>query len=96
MRNYCKDCPMYWNACDYWGEWDEGCEAHLDGWFDGKDHTLICKMPNFIKTIYLKYLRWKEERYWKKHIKEWEENDCNGECNQCEHKFSCLDSEFYC
>ncbi len=79
MKDYCKNCPMYWNSCDYWGEWDEGCYLHLDGWFDGKDHRWICKMPILIKKFYLKYWFWKEERYWRKNIKQYEkENEHDG------------------
>lgn len=71
-KDPCENCPMYWASCDYWGEWNEGCEAELDGWFDGKDYIFICKMPIFIKKIFLRYLKWKEDRYWKNYIKDYE------------------------
>ena len=64
---------MYWNSCDYWGEWDEGCEVHLDSWFNGKGYKLICYMPNFIKKIYLRYYRWRDEIRWEKFIREQEQ-----------------------
>lgn len=68
----CKNCPMYWNECDYWGEWDEGCELHYCGWFNGKGYKLICYMPIFIKKLYLRYYRWREEIRWEKFIREGE------------------------
>lgn len=52
--DYCENCPMHYLECDYWGEWNEGCSAGLDGWFDGK-YSLICKMPKIVKKVYLKY-----------------------------------------
>lgn len=69
--DYCENCPMHYLECDYWGEWDEGCSAGLDGWFDGK-YSLICKMPKVVKKVYLKCREWKDELYWKIHIKKYE------------------------
>lgn len=69
----CENCPLYWCTRDYWGEYDEDCMCHLEGWFDGKDYKIICYMPSFIKKIYKKYVLWKEERYWSKHVKKYEE-----------------------
>lgn len=65
MNNPCVNCPMYWWTQDYWGEFDEGCECHCDGLFAGK-YKMICHMPKFIKKIYQKYLRWKDEMYWRR------------------------------
>lgn len=65
MKNQCENCPMYWWTQDYWGEFDEGCECNFDGWFYGK-YKMICYMPKIIKKIYQKYLRWKDDMYWKR------------------------------
>lgn len=71
-KDYCKNCPMHWQECDYWGEWDEGCEAFISAFFDGK-WSLICRMPVFIKKIYEKYIRYKTEKYWEKEISKYKE-----------------------
>lgn len=75
MRDCCDKCPMYWSSRDYWGECDEGCVCGLDGWFNGKNYKPICYMPIFIKKLYLKYVDWKDDRYWKKHIMDYEEDE---------------------
>ena len=55
-KDYSENFPMHWQAQDYWDEWDEGCELWLDGWLDGEDFRFICRMPRFIKKIYLAWL----------------------------------------
>lgn len=67
MRDYCKDCPAAWSSCDYWGEWDEGCELNIKYYFSGKGCKLICRLPKFIKKLYLKFYRWKEDRRWERY-----------------------------
>lgn len=84
--DYCENCPMHYLECDYWGEWDEGCSAGLDGWFDGK-YSLICKIPKVVKKIYLKCREWKDELYWKIHIKKYEYVE-NEKCESCSRNFS--------
>lgn len=73
MKDYCKDCPAYYSDCDYWGEWDEGCELHGYAWFDGKGYKLFCRLPKIIKKLYLKFYRWQDERHWYKEVKEQED-----------------------
>ena len=74
MADYCKNCPMFWHSRDYWGEYDEGCNAYKDYIWNGKP-SMICRMPVFIKKVVAKYLKSKEERYWKQHIKKYEEDN---------------------
>ena len=73
MKDCCKNCPAYWNACDYWGEWDEGCLIYCDAWFNGKGYKLICHMPIFIKKIYLRLYRLIDDIRLEKHMREQEE-----------------------
>lgn len=75
MRDYCENCPMYWWRQDYWGECDEGCELWFDGWFDGEDLHFICRMPSFIKKIYLAWHRFSCEVRWLKELNEQEESE---------------------
>ena len=84
--DYCENCPMHYLECDYWGEWDEGCSAGLDGWFDGK-YSLICKMPKAVKKVYLKCREWKDELYWKIHIKKYEEELTESNCYGCKYEY---------
>lgn len=84
--DYCENCPMHYLECDYWGEWDEGCSAGLDGWFDGK-YSLICKMPKVVKKVYLKCREWKDELYWKIHIKKYEEELTESDCYGCKYEY---------
>lgn len=73
MKDYCKNCPMYWQAQDYLGEWDEGCELWFDGWFDRKDYGFICCMPRFVKSMYLAWYRFICEVRWLKELNESED-----------------------
>lgn len=75
MKDYCKNCPMYWQGQDYLGEWDEGCELWLDGWFDGEDYSLICRMPRLIKRIYLAWYRFKCDVKCLKYLNECEDEE---------------------
>lgn len=72
MKNPCEKCPMYWSSCDYWGECDEGCMRGINAWFSGKNLKFICYLPAFVKKLYVKYLNWKDKRYWEKHIMDYE------------------------
>lgn len=82
MRDYCENCPMYWSACDYWGEWDEGCLIHCDGWFKGKGFKLVCHMPVLVKKLYLKYYNWREEIRWERIVREQEEAEALDDLDQ--------------
>lgn len=63
---------MHWSSCDYWGEYDEGCMCGSYAWFSSKGYKFICHTPRFIKKMYVKYLNWKDERYWGKHYMDYD------------------------
>lgn len=73
MGDYCENCPMYWREQDYWGECDEGCKLWLDGRFDGEDFRFVCRMPRFVKKIYLAWYRFRCEVRWLKELNERED-----------------------
>lgn len=54
----CAKCPAAWSSCDYWGEWDEGCELH-------NDYFGFCKnafLPHWIIRLKIKLWQRKEDR----------------------------------
>ena len=53
-----KKCAFYWQECDYWGEYDEGCYwGSLKPEYMPKTR-LVCILPYFIqKIIYNKIQR---------------------------------------
>lgn len=70
-KDYCDNCPMYYNGYDYCGECIEGCELNKDGWFNGR-YDIFCKLPIIIKNIYQKYERKKYLKWLENNIKSWE------------------------
>ncbi len=58
MKN-CKNCPMFWETCDCYGEWDEECGLGIDMCVG----SFYCKLPRFIKKIHFKIIAKRIKKY---------------------------------
>ena len=61
-----SSCPAYW--------WEAGMEDCSEGCHINRSYTFECWrcnyrfLPNIVVSVVVKFLKWKEERYWKKEI----------------------------
>ena len=73
VKDYCSSCPFFYQAQDYWGEWNEECLYKPSILY--KKPKFMCKAPLFIKKIYGKYMDFRDWRWEHKMMKEFEQEE---------------------